>query len=277
MIRKIICPVDFSPASRNAAEYAANFCRTIGASLELLHVEPLVSNELLLPVNRTEEMNARIADASQQLRGWCDELTKTYRISCSSEVDSGVITLEEAVARAAGKHSLIIVAESATGSVMRRLFGAAAIHIAREADAPVLVIPEGVTFHPIEKIAFAWDYPGSESLLPWLKEFSGALKCTTQLVHISAHDSDISQDVYNAFRDKMEELCGPETELSFRRVPDSDIRQSLDRLMQEKQADVLAIALQNGSLLKSFLSGGNSGDRFPAYPLLIFRTQPNDK
>lgn len=277
MIRKIICPVDFSPASRNAAEYAANFCHTSGASLELLHIEPLVSNELLLPVNRTEEMNERTARASQQLRSWCDELAKTYRVSCSSEVESGMITLEEAVARAAEKDSLVIVAESETGSLLRRLFGPVAIHIAREAKAPVLVIPQGVTFHPIGKIAFAWDYPGSESLLPWLKEFSGALKCTTQLVHVSAHDSNISQDVYNAFREKMEELCGPETELSFRRVPDSDIRQSLDRLMQEKQADVLAIALQNGSLLKSFLSGGNSGDRFPAYPLLIFRTQPNDK
>ena len=40
-IRTIVCPVDFSPGSEGATEYAISLAQKLGATVHLLHVYPL--------------------------------------------------------------------------------------------------------------------------------------------------------------------------------------------------------------------------------------------
>ena len=47
IMKKILVPIDFSPASRNASEYAASLAKAFDAEVYLLHVfmEPVPSSE----------------------------------------------------------------------------------------------------------------------------------------------------------------------------------------------------------------------------------------
>src|ERR1044072_3541096 len=55
MIKKIICPSDLSPAAQNAVAYAAKLCQLTGATLELIHSEPVSALERVFTVRRAME------------------------------------------------------------------------------------------------------------------------------------------------------------------------------------------------------------------------------
>src|SRR3954466_1611877 len=67
-IRKILCPVDFFPASKGAADYAAALAKNYGARLILLHVvEPVAVTGYEVPFNLTDFLNTMVDSATKEL------------------------------------------------------------------------------------------------------------------------------------------------------------------------------------------------------------------
>ena len=81
-MRTIIVPVNFSKNSTNAAHYAADLARTIGAELNLVHVfqAPMVIPEVPIPENVLEEMRdtnlSLLKDLAADLRKRTDDKIK---------------------------------------------------------------------------------------------------------------------------------------------------------------------------------------------------------
>src|SRR5574337_694903 len=98
MIRKIICPTDLSDAAQNAVAYAAKLCQLTGANLELLHIESVKASDLIFSGHSREE---EIKEMSKALSGVCDEVNRMFNISCSQNIDTSGLPLDEAVARMA--------------------------------------------------------------------------------------------------------------------------------------------------------------------------------
>jgi len=59
--------MDFGPAARNAADFAARFAESVGARLVLVHVMPAVSVPASWSVRAKEATNVRTAEAHQQM------------------------------------------------------------------------------------------------------------------------------------------------------------------------------------------------------------------
>lgn len=135
-VRRILVPVDFSPCSRAALEYAEDLAESLGASVDLLHVwaglyhhsletEPLA---LFAHSELAREMEALLAELEQ--RG----------IDAHGRLEQG--SPREAIVRAAGegKYDLIIMGTHGRTGLAHLFLGSVAESVFRRAPCPVLTI-----------------------------------------------------------------------------------------------------------------------------------------
>ncbi len=138
-IRRILCPVDFSDASRNAVRYAHEFAKGMGSTLVLLNVvEPRpMAVDMSLSYVPLEE------DLEKAAREDLDEIITAERekgVEVQAEVQIGTpaeVILEKAAEL--GVNLVILGSHGKTG-LSRLLMGSVAESVVRKAKCPVLIV-----------------------------------------------------------------------------------------------------------------------------------------
>jgi nucleotide-binding universal stress UspA family protein len=142
--RRILCPVDFSDASRDAFAWALNLAEEADAELTLLHVielPPELRANPLTPGFDVAALHASAqADALRRLRGLVPEQARTYCTVKAATREGAAyhgILCEAAVAAA----ELIVMGERGGGAFDRFVFGSNTARVMRTATCPVLIVP----------------------------------------------------------------------------------------------------------------------------------------
>ena len=132
-IKNILVPVDFSPCSINALQYAAAIASIFKSSLSLLYVD----NKSTVTV-----VNGKKSDAESALK---ELLKASYLngIKTSSHVGHGNITREILSAQSGFQADLIIMGTLGANQLNRKLFGTNSANVIQDAHCPVWVVPEG--------------------------------------------------------------------------------------------------------------------------------------
>ena len=149
-IRKIVVAVDLSPHSENTAAYAAEFARSFGAAITLVHAlapEPITEfttqefHESFVKDQR--ESQKKLASLVEEIRQTCP--------ACDMEIRFG--DPAEQVTRAAlDRNADLIVTASHHPSFLGRLLGLdQAPRILHRANCPVLVYHEGNKYRPQDR------------------------------------------------------------------------------------------------------------------------------
>lgn len=142
LFARILCPVDFSPSSTKALEYALDLAQEAKASLTVLHVVEWSPGEEVREHRHfdvggykryLEEEACRLLGAHipEEARLWC-EMHET--------VATGKAHLEIERAAREGKADLIVMGVQGRGAVDLMLFGSTTHHVIRESHLPVLTI-----------------------------------------------------------------------------------------------------------------------------------------
>jgi CPA2 family monovalent cation:H+ antiporter-2 len=142
LFAKILCPVDFSPSSVKALEYALSLAQEAKASLTVLHVvewspaeEVREHRHFDAPAYRRylEEEASRLLRAAvpEEARLWCET---------SERVATGKAAIEIERAAREEKADLIVMGVQGRGAVDLMLFGSTTHHVIRESHLPVLTI-----------------------------------------------------------------------------------------------------------------------------------------
>lgn len=140
-ICKILCPVDFSPTSDHALNYAIAFAQRYGAELELLHVvqSPVafgVGGEGLVPEMNLLAMHEAIKKRLFELT----QVAAKEHAPVSSHMVSGT-PFVEIVRRAREKAAdLIVMGSHGHGGLAHMLIGSVAERVVRKAPCPVLTV-----------------------------------------------------------------------------------------------------------------------------------------
>src|ERR1051325_5239772 len=126
-IDKILCPVDFFPASLRAAHYAIALAQNYEAKLYLLHIEP-----------HEDAMGVRRADvqySSSQMEN-LRKKAKDADVAVDSQVRPGKI--EEEVKRAIAKNDpgLLVMGTHGRHGIQKWLLGSVTEHILRHTSIP---------------------------------------------------------------------------------------------------------------------------------------------
>jgi nucleotide-binding universal stress UspA family protein len=141
--KKILCPVDFSGASRSAMGAAAELAQQFQAEMYLVHVVPVVP---ALPPDPNfvfevpEYERALHADAERQLLGLVEELTAkgltVHTVVGHGDAGSEIVR----VATSEGVDLVVIATHGMTGW-RHVMFGSVAEKVVRLAHRPVLTVP----------------------------------------------------------------------------------------------------------------------------------------
>jgi universal stress protein A len=159
-IRRILVPLDFSPPSDQALQYAAALAEEFAASVVLLHVveERLVTGPLPAEVYLGELPKVRedlVKEAQTRLMK-CLETLNAQGITATGEVLVGgpsQVILDQAVNKGV---DLIVMGTHGRTGLTHLLIGSVAERVIRHAPCPVFVVRERKAVVPaVEQVAVA--------------------------------------------------------------------------------------------------------------------------
>lgn len=255
MIRKIACPMDFTPTAMDAAEYAAKLARCMNANLTLLHVQQVFIGEgvsLFSGGERESVSEAKVA--AERLDEICNDINRNFKISCNHEIIASMGQFEKAIGEEAVKFDLIVIGTNKSGAFFRSLFGSHSYRVAKNSISPVLIIPEGYAYREISKLTFIaspvaekWD------IAEGLQEFANMLKPQWHVIHLSESDSAESWEVYNRFCKDIQEKIGKEQQVTFEKMIMDDELDSIRTIANREDVDFLVVSMErHGPLYNLF-------------------------
>jgi nucleotide-binding universal stress UspA family protein len=149
-IKRILVPVDFSPHSVSALDYAAQFAKPFKAELMLLHVvEPIYYTVPDFTGGAAASMATVIEEQRQSARSELIRIERDCtkrRIKVRTLLQTGVAAYQAIVSSAKRlKADMIIMATHGRTGLTHLLMGSVAEHVVRAAPCPVLTIHPGKT------------------------------------------------------------------------------------------------------------------------------------
>lgn len=155
-MQTILVPVDFSPASNNAADYAAQLAASFNARLILFHAYmlPTPVSEVpyvLITADELQQENERLVQ--QNVR----EISSRYNIEVSSQLSIGIasdevraITLEQSI-------DLVVMGMKGAGG-FEKIVGSTTTNVLHKVKTPVLIVPHDAKYRPLSAITYASDF-----------------------------------------------------------------------------------------------------------------------
>lgn len=140
-IRTIVCPVDFSPGSEGATEYAISLAQKLGATVHLLHVYPLGTfvgpdGGLVITPQMITQLSEQSLAALRKLAAPYEQAGRTVEVHVRDGAPA-----EEAVRFAEEKGAdLLVVGTHGRTGLSRMLLGSVAERIVRTSPIPVLTV-----------------------------------------------------------------------------------------------------------------------------------------
>jgi nucleotide-binding universal stress UspA family protein len=251
-MKTIVAPTDFSTASLNAVNYAADMACVIGTSLSLLHVCPIpVSfSDVPAPAYSTAEL---VADAEEQMKLVKEKLlyrTKD-RIKVTTEVKQGDVVLGiDELCHAVNPYAVVMATES-NGAFERFLFGGKTINAVRELNWPLIIVPPDVQFTSLKKIGLACDLKNVIDTIP-VKEIKNLVKEFHAELHVlhanTESDGTLTAETVEESGWLQEILGDLNPEYHFIKGAD-DIEQSINEFAEKNNLDLLIVIPKKHNLI----------------------------
>jgi nucleotide-binding universal stress UspA family protein len=151
LIRRVLCPIDFSPRSRPALEYAIRLAELAGAAIDVLHVVPppsearvAVDAYLGRPLPQPsrlalDDARGRLSDAMSS----CDRrgLVPALHVEVGEAAATIVRMAHELPA------DLVVIATRGHRGAAELLLGSVAHRVITTADCPVVVLGKQILRH----------------------------------------------------------------------------------------------------------------------------------
>ena len=141
--KKILAPIDFSPASKNAIKYALRFAEEFGAELTLLHVlEPAPSTSFIAIPGATPFREMDFSTAEKDLKSAVASARNGKSERPRWKIRVGVPSHEIVEAAREADADLIVIATHGYTGWKHFCIGSTAERVVRAAPCPVLVVRE---------------------------------------------------------------------------------------------------------------------------------------
>ncbi len=284
-MKPILVPVDFSGPAENAARYAVYISRLMKSNIYLCHafLTPAgtpIGDQVIWPLYEDSELEQinkdQLRDLAKRLeiKDYAMPILSSFhpKIFCAAVAGNTKDVFIQLINEK--RIGLVIMGMSGAGAVARFFMGSVSRETIEHVDCPVLLIPSGVKFSAIRKIAFATDLSSSDvevihSLAALAKHFEADLVVT----HITDehHDNPQHHKTSEAFlRDVTNQINYDR--IYYRHVNNKDVDEGLDWLTENGRIDMLAMVHHKKGLFSRIFGRSHSKRQAGhiSLPLLVF-------
>lgn len=291
-VRRILVPIDFSPLSINAANYALELARTLKADIRLLHVwfsnagEPFALNEVYAyQVNFEGILHELEADANKKCEALCTELKNRIKAEKIRGVD-----VDYDLVRGATVDSILMISDEYQPGLLvmgtrgrnresKNLLGSTTARILENCKAPVMAVPadyHAENYKPPKNILYATNFESSDfTALHRLIAFSRPFDVKIYCVHVNLKDN-LAMDTMRMrqMREHFNKEYG-EYDIECGLIESEDVLQGIEEFIHEKDIDVIAIGARKRNLLSQLFKSSLTRKMLfrSEIPLFVFREE----
>ncbi|MEZ5013412.1 MAG: universal stress protein [Chitinophagales bacterium] len=259
----ILFPTDLSERSAEHFAFALDLAQKLGDSITLLHVYPVPVNYPTLEEGRMgdvseELLNATSSAMEERMRLFKEGLSNRYasthpgmtRVNTALRMGFPGDEVARAAAEMQARFVIIGVKQS---SGLKRFFGGSKVSaILKKCEVPIVTIPDGYTYKPIDRIGYATDLTFSDnSVINNLLGLATSIKAQVRCFHV--HDSNL--DVENSIIDDFIKQYKTEANnrlITFELVDNINTLDGIDYFIQNHDIDMLAVLKQKSYWLEIF-------------------------
>ena len=249
-MKKILFASDFSESCINAFDYVKEMIGLDAVVVDIIHVYDIpvkiatgvphsaiagmLDEKKKAAIRRMQELRVQLAKSQQ------GRMYPIYGVYPSTEI---------AEAAKEGHADIIVTALRQKYSLIDRMMGTVTAHTIQKSDIPVLAIPTGATFKPIDSILFPTEMSiydtisqEEENALEWLYQFSETVKLLKiHMIHVArARGKDESLNV--VFNNK------PFRNIDFTIAHSYNVEDGILEYMEENSVDLLALYKPNRNI-----------------------------
>jgi nucleotide-binding universal stress UspA family protein len=269
VMKKILCPTDFSETAQTAIAYAAKLAKATGCSLTLLHVKSVFDFSFAEITDAKHISTTRVAE---ELEVQSKKISKTFKISCYAEVVSRINKLSSLITDEAEGYDLIVMGSNGADDLYQFFSGSNTYNTIVQSNIPVLLVPLGYTYCEIQTMVYAYDYLRERKLpLADLATFVKSVNC--RLTVLQVMEEAVSKDA----EDELKELqfifktyASEGINYEYDTIRSTEVAPSINSYILRNQPDVLALCSVHRTLLqeifhKSIIKNISAASNYPIY------------
>lgn len=243
-MKTLIVPTDFSPASDNATNYAAQLAQQINAELLLTHIYqiPVSMNDMPVILISADELKK---SADENLDRAKEELLLKYPdLPVKTESRLGDVNTElDDLCRQVQPFAIVLGSQGVTG-IERILFGSTTLSIMHHTHYPVLAVPGNYTHFRLQKIVLASDLQPVETVSAnKILEVSQELRAKLHIVHVTSNAEDAG--ALNNLQQQLHSI-NP----TYETIIHDHVREGLETYLENEQADLLLVLPHEHNLME---------------------------
>jgi nucleotide-binding universal stress UspA family protein len=253
-MKPIIVATDFSPASQNAAQYAADMAVTLKSEIILVHVYEIPATPFQVPLTEIE-FNALEEDAKENLADLKKNLEARVngKINISSELLYGTVQTEVEKFLQSKSPFAIVAGSKTQNSLERFVLGSNSIRLIHQLHFPVLLVPEHITFKGIRNITIASDLSdvSDNSCIGFIKKWINAFHVSPDIIHfvtVEKNKNDTAAGI--AFLKNTLASFEP----SFHFINNRDIEEGINDFLSSHTTDLLIVMPGKHGLFESLVN-----------------------
>jgi nucleotide-binding universal stress UspA family protein len=258
-MKKILCPIDFSENSIEAARFAIRFTQLAGSQLKFFYVSSVVvpaAGDVEVPV---QQLRLREEELEEQINRLYHEVgidRNSQNVSCETQ---DYVSITHGIAEEAGKYGadLIIMGTTGASGLKRFLIGSVTTSVIDLVSCPVLAVPADFGEGIIKRIGMATEVTNVHKEIIDAVVFARIYHADLELFHVGMHRQEGHQ-LAQELRDKT-----GYANITFVETPEKyegDVIGGLNAFVEQRNPDVLIMHHVQRNWFEKLITGSRTKD-----------------
>lgn len=251
-LRHILVPTDFSEAANNSLQYAIELAgRMEGARLLLLHSfhVPVTTVETTYVADQAILLEQTEQRARQEMEALKENYLQPSGIPYASRIEVGP-TMESINKLIEEEGIDLVVMATYKASKLERLLGNLPEYALGHCKAPLLLVPDKASYHPLRKLAFATDlkHYEREEVLHRLSYLAAAFQAHVVILNVHTGKEELSGEERQELEHIRQEFQGLDYHLEL--IEGEDAEEGILEYVEEQDVDMLVAIPRNHSFFE---------------------------
>ena len=242
-MKKILVPTDFSENAANAIEYAAQIALAMSYKIMLLHVAE--------PDTETTEQDEKLRIISRALGDSFPDVECNYRMLIGENMPAEIVAASKLY-----NAEMIVMGTKGITNFERILFGSNTAAVIEKASCTVLSVPGRNVFARPKRILFATNFEHEDvNAALQIVRLAKPFGANVIIAHVLTESDveEIEKAKIQVFTREVS-LLSDYPRISYRLSSENTVTMGLDSLIENTQADVIAMRTHKRSLFEKIIN-----------------------